>query len=300
LFTLDQAVAAEAKGMAPVLLYGLDGFVDAGIVAGLAISDVVAHGDARRVATFDVDNLVDYRARRPPMVIGEHGWEAVHTPELAVDLVRDADGTGFLLMYGPEPDVRWEAFAGAVGDLAVDLNVSQAIGVHGVPAPSPHTRPLRVSSATSGAAPIHGQTPRAKLQVPGSAQALIDFRLGERGIDSTTVLAHIPHYLAVLPYPAGSVALLEQVGRLSALHFDLSRLAAAAAETGRDIARQIDASQELEEMVRDLERRHDERAGAQPLALPGEVLPDAETIAAELEAFLAEQPGAEGTGNRDS
>jgi hypothetical protein len=271
------------------LLYALDGFVDAGIAAGLAINDVIAHGETRRVATFDVDNLVDYRSRRPPMVIGEHGWEAVHTPELAVDLVRDAEGTGFLLMYGPEPDVRWEAFAQAVGDIAVDLGVGQAIGMHGVPSPTPHTRPLRVSSATSGASPVYGNAPRAKVQVPGSAQGLVDFRLAERGIDSTTVLVHIPHYLAVLPYPAGAVGLLERIGTISPLRFDLSRLAGAAEETARDIARQIDGTRELEDMVHDLERRHDERVDGLPLALPGEALPDAETIAAELEAFLAQQ-----------
>jgi hypothetical protein len=282
-------MAAEARGTSPVLLYALDGFVDAGMAAGLAIGDFLGHGDARRVVTFDVDELVDYRSRRPPMVIGEAGWEAVHTPELAIDLIRDAKGTDFLLMYGPEPDVRWEAFAGAIGDIAGDLGVSQAIGMHGLPAPTPHTRPLRVTSPATGVALVQGEARKAKVQVPGSAQALIDYRLAERGIDSKTVLVHVPHYLSVLPYAPAAVALLERVSQVSSLDFDLSRLTAQAETTGRDIARQIEGSSELEEMVRDLERRHDERNGSGLLALPGEALPDAETIAAELEAFLAEQ-----------
>ncbi|MDR1427813.1 MAG: PAC2 family protein, partial [Bifidobacteriaceae bacterium] len=108
LYSLDPAVVAEAQGTAPVLLYAFDGFVDAGIAAGLAINDFATHGEARRLATFSADELVDYRSRRPPMVLGASGWEAVHTQELAIDLVHDAQGTGFLLMYGPEPDLRWE------------------------------------------------------------------------------------------------------------------------------------------------------------------------------------------------
>jgi hypothetical protein len=116
---------------------------------------------------------------------------------------------------------------------------------------------------------------------------LVDYRLAERGIDSKTVLAHIPHYLAVLPYPSGTIALLERVSDVAPLTFDLSRLAAAAEQTDRQVARQVAEAEELSEVVRELERRYDEQAASGPLALPGESLPGAEDIAAELEAFLA-------------
>jgi hypothetical protein len=159
--------------------------------------------------------------------------------------------------------------------------------MHGVPAPVPHTRPLRVTA--SGAELIRAGSRQAKLQVPGSAQALVDYRLSGRGIDSKTVLVHVPHYLAVTPHAASAVALLERVSLVSALRFDLTRLATAAEQTDREIARQVEGSEELGEMVRDLERNYDERGTSTPLALPGEPLPDAEAIAAELEAFLAEQ-----------
>ncbi|HEX5813189.1 MAG TPA: PAC2 family protein, partial [Pseudonocardia sp.] len=51
----------------PVLVMVLDGFVDAGAAARLAVESLLAAGAAQRVARFDVDQLVDYRSRRPPL-----------------------------------------------------------------------------------------------------------------------------------------------------------------------------------------------------------------------------------------
>jgi hypothetical protein len=300
LYQLDSAVAAEVSGTDPVLLYAFDGFVDAGIAAGLAINDFLVHGQARRLATLAGDELLDYRSRRPPMVIGQTGWEAVHTPELAIDLVNDAEGRGFLLCYGPEPDLRWEAFAEAVGDIATGVGVAQAIGMYGVPSPTPHTRGVKATGPAPGSGLIRpggrAGTPRARIQVPGSAGSLLDYRLAERGIEAGTVIVHIPHYLVATPYPAGTIAMLEQIAATSPLRFDLTRLADAAEATDREIDRQVAGTPELAEMIAQLEAEHDDARLGGPLALPGEPLPDAEAIAAELEAFLAEQNrGRDGT-----
>ena len=53
------------------------------------------------VARFDVDQLHDYRARRPPMLFVEDHWESYEDPELAVHLLHDEAGTPFLLLAGP-------------------------------------------------------------------------------------------------------------------------------------------------------------------------------------------------------
>ncbi len=45
----------------PVLLVALDGFVDAGSAARLAVEALVEGREQRLVARFDVDQLLDYR-----------------------------------------------------------------------------------------------------------------------------------------------------------------------------------------------------------------------------------------------
>ena len=53
------------------------------------------------IARFDVDRLIDYRSKRPTMTFVTDHWESYQAPELVVHLLRDADGTPFLLLRVP-------------------------------------------------------------------------------------------------------------------------------------------------------------------------------------------------------
>ena len=66
---------------------------------------------------FDVDQLVDYRSRRPPLRFDTDHWASYAAPELDVVALTDTGGTGYLLLAGPEPDTQWERFAAAVEQL---------------------------------------------------------------------------------------------------------------------------------------------------------------------------------------
>ena len=60
----------------PVLVQALTGFVDAGNATRLAREHLlVVARRAASIATFDVDQLLDYRSRRPPMIFVEDHWE---------------------------------------------------------------------------------------------------------------------------------------------------------------------------------------------------------------------------------
>ena len=97
----------------PVLIQALDGFVDAGSVRRLVREQLLASSEAV-LARFDVDQLIDYRSRRPPMVFERDHWSGYADPRLAVHLLHDDMGTTFLLLEGPEPDYQWERFLAAV------------------------------------------------------------------------------------------------------------------------------------------------------------------------------------------
>src|SRR5918998_5159612 len=105
----------------PVLVIVLDGFVEAGSAARLAVDSLLATGPGRLVARFDVDQLVDYRSRRPPLRFETDRWASYSAPELDVVALTDSGGAGYLLLSGPEPDTQWERFAAAVAQLVADL-----------------------------------------------------------------------------------------------------------------------------------------------------------------------------------
>ena len=91
----------------PILVQALDGFVDAGGGRRLAREHLLGALDSEPLVSFDVDQLLDYRSRRPEMTFTRDHWDGYAAPALSVDVLRDLDGTGFLLLYGPEPDVQW-------------------------------------------------------------------------------------------------------------------------------------------------------------------------------------------------
>ena len=97
------------------------------------------------VATFDADELLDYRARRPIIFFqGDHLTD-YRPPRLSLDLARDEIGQQFLLLTGYEPDFQWERFTAAVLGLIDALEVSSTTWVNSIPMPVPHTRPIGVT-----------------------------------------------------------------------------------------------------------------------------------------------------------
>ena len=153
LYEIDENLPALDR---PVLVHALSGFIDAGSAGQLVRDHLLGTLEHRVVARFDVDQLLDYRARRPPMVFVEDHWESYEDPTLALHVVYDAAGTPFLLLDGAEPDVQWERFITAVRQLVERLGVRLAVGLHGIPMGVPHTRPAGVTAHGTRAELIAG------------------------------------------------------------------------------------------------------------------------------------------------
>jgi predicted ATP-grasp superfamily ATP-dependent carboligase len=171
--------------------------------------------------------------------------------------------------------------------------VRLVINLTAIPMAVPHTRPIGVT--------VHGTSPEltegheawfATAQVPGSAVGLMEFRLGEAGHDAMGFAVHVPHYLARAEYPQAARVLLDHVGIAAELFLPTESLSKAAERTEAEIAEQVEASEEVRQVVQALERQYDMvatgRGERSSLGLAGE-LPSADELAAEVERFLADQ-----------
>ncbi|WP_163275954.1 proteasome assembly chaperone family protein [Cellulomonas iranensis] len=284
--------ATRDGGAGPVLVHAVRGFVDAGHAGQVAVDHLVSGAPAQRLVTFDVDQLVDYRSRRPVMTFDE-GWTGYDAPELVVDLLHDAQGTPFLLLHGLEPDVQWERWVAAVRQVVERFDVPLVVGLHGIPMGVPHTRPISVTAHATRADLVADHTSFfGTVQVPASASALLELRLGEAGHDAMGFAVHVPHYLAQSPYPAAGLAGLRHVQRAAGLDLRLADLEPAAAEATREVERQVEGSSEVAAVVQALEEQYDaftRSVGRTSLLAQATDLPTAEEIGAELERFLATQ-----------
>lgn len=281
----------------PVLLYHFEGFVDAGATGRLAMAHLLAKLEHRVIVKFDHDRLLDYRSRRPIMIFDTDRWVDCDTPSLVIHLVRDLEGTPFLLMTGPEPDREWELFVKAVRSVSDRLGVSRLVTAHGIPMAVPHTRPLGLTPHGSKPEVLEnvagaGTGPFGRVQVPGSAAALIEYRLGAEGYDALGFAVHVPHYLAQAEYPQAAVTALDAISLSTGLIFPMDELRAVAETTTAEIQEQIQASEELATAIKGLEQQYDAfTAGTQRQNLIAEniPMPTGEELAAQFERFLAER-----------
>ncbi|CAM3710895.1 proteasome assembly chaperone family protein [Kibdelosporangium persicum] len=278
-----------------VLLHHFDGFMDAGSAGAALVEQLLTAYDNRVIARFDVDGLLDYRARRPAMTFVQDHWEDYQTPELVVRLLHDRVGTPFLLMTGPEPDFRWETFVQAVRQLVERWGVRLTIGVHGIPMGIPHTRPLGLTAhATRPELVAEHQPLFSRVQVPGNVAGLLELRLGESGHDAIGFAAHVPHYLVQSTYPAAALVLLDAVSRATGLVLPPGGLEESSRRADAEIARQVSESAQVAEVVAALEQQYDAFTSAKQednLLLDPDNIPSADELGAELERFLAEQQG---------
>ncbi|NED50258.1 PAC2 family protein [Micromonospora aurantiaca] len=278
----------------PVLIQALTGFVDAGNATRLAREQLLTSLDARVIARFDVDQVFDYRSRRPVMTFVEDHWESYDAPALELHLLHDDDETPFLLLTGPEPDLQWERFVAAVAGLCARLDVRLTVGLNSIPMAVPHTRPSGVTAHATRKELIAGHEPwLQKVQVPAGVGHLLEYRLGEQGRDALGFAAHVPHYVAQAEYPAAAEALLSAVSRSTGLLLPVETLRTAAEAVRVEIDRQVTQTEEAATLVQALEEQYDAfaRGRGEKNLLAGETgpLPTADELGAELERFLAEQ-----------
>ena len=278
-----------AEGERPVLVHALDGFLSAGQADQLAARHLVASSGGRVVASFDLDQMYDYRARRPGLVFDKDHYANYDAPRLLVRLLKDADGTPYLLLSGPEPDYRWEAFAAAVRALVERFDVRLVVGIGAVPMGVPHTRPVMITThATRSDLVDRPNLWRAQLLVPTSAQSLLELRLGEGGHDAMGYVAHVPHYLSQVEFPTAAVALLAAVSERTGLRLDLTALAESAESTLTEIDEQV-AEQDDGSVLSGLEEQYDAfaRGASESLLATEGPLPTADELGQQVEQFLA-------------
>lgn len=276
----------------PVLIMAPDGWIDAGLGGATAFGTLLSELDTEVVATFNVDDLLDHRSRRPTARIVDGVYEDLIWPEIHLRAGHDAAGRDVLLLAGPEPDHQWRAYAAALGEAATLFGVRLLVGMGAFPAPVPHTRPASLAAtATSAELAARIGVVKGTLEVPAGVLVAVERRFAEIDIPAIGLWARVPHYAAAMPYPEASLVLLEGLAKVADVSVDTTPLREASDATRSRLDELVANSVEHSAMVRQLEERVDgaesDEAQASELAPDGwDNLPSGDELAAELERFL--------------
>lgn len=290
LFELTAEAGSVPEGLH--LVAGLTGFADAGGAVSQFTEYLLGTLEQTVVASFDADELLDYRARRPIIYFDQDHLTNYQPPTLRLYLAHDEIGQQFLLLAGYEPDFRWDQFTGAVLDLVARFKIASTTWVHAIPMPVPHTRPIGVTVSGNRSDLTESMSVwRPHTQVAANALHLTEYRLQEGGASVVGFVLLIPHYLADTEFPSAALSAIESTSAATGLIFPSDRLREQNREFVARIDEQVGENPELAKLVGTLEQRYDAYMEGSTLRSPltdedGE-LPTADEIAAELEKFLA-------------
>lgn len=275
---------------APVLVAAFDGWIDAAGAATACANHLAEGGEV--LASFDVDSLNDYRARRPVLDVVDGVLARMQWPDIVLRHVR-LGGRDLLVLVGPEPDYKWKQLGNDVMDLAIRLGVVEWISLGAIPAAVPHTRPVPVlATASTGATLRDGeqQGPGGILRVPAAALSAIEMTVAGAGIPAIGYYAQVPHYVGTSAYAPATLALLQYLERRLGIALPLGSLADEAIEQRQRLDAAIAEDEDSREYLGRLESLASE-----------ERVPSGDEIASEIERYLrqAGSGGDGGEGPRD-
>ena len=228
-------------------------------------------------------------------------YEGYDAPRLLVRLLRDSGGTPYLLLHGPEPDNRWEAFARAVREVIERLEVTRVVAMGSVPMAVPHTRPIAITPHANRpswcpAQPVarRAADPEQRAVAAGGATGGV----GPRHARLRRAHPALPRP-ARLPEGRSDPARAGRAGRPA--HRRPHRAARAGREREGEIERYLAANEEVGEVVPALEQQYDafERAedDGSSLLASDQPLPTGEEIGQQFEQFLAGLDAPDGPGS---
>jgi proteasome assembly chaperone (PAC2) family protein len=265
------------------------GWNDAGEAASSALTFMGAGLEARRFATIDPEEFVDFQATRPEVKLVEGVTRTIEWPEWEVYEARVPRAPrDLVILTGPEPSYRWRTFCAHVVELSEAIGVQLVVTLGALLADVPHSRPVGVTAHASDPALVE----RLSLQPPTyegptGITGVLQSACAAAGLPSASLWAAVPHYVAVSPNPKGALALLRRLESLVGVTVDATQLETAAVDYERQVTRAVELDPEVQAFVERLERAADEEEGPTDLSQ----IPSGDVLAREFQRFLRQRGG---------
>ncbi|MFV0407147.1 MAG: PAC2 family protein [Propioniciclava sp.] len=229
----------------PVALASFSGWNDAGDAATGVLDHLTDIATTKLVYSLDPDDYYDFTENRPVLVRSEPDAERRlqwATTEILVAALPERD---LVLINGPEPNLRWRAFANALVSALRTAQPERVITMGAMLADVPHSRPTPV--AENG---TDYEGPSGVVGVLTSACKTADFEV-------SSLWASVPHYVADPPNPKATLALLRRVEDLLDVSVDLKDLPQQADVWESRVAELVAEDPDILTYVGELEEHYD-------------------------------------------
>jgi len=241
----------------PVVILAYAGWNDGGEAATTAAAHLLETFTARKLATLEIEEFVDYTVVRPHVRLGEGDVREIRWPDHEFFAIRSETRSFDLVVgLGVEPHLRWRAFSAAIVELVQAIGAKRVILLGAFLDEVIYSQPIQVIGGSSdpelaaslGLAASRYEGPTGIVGVLGDA-------IQRAGVPTLSLWARLPHYVQEVPNSRAALALLQRVEAVTGFPLDKSSLETAAATFDQEVSEAIAADPQLSAYVRELKRR---------------------------------------------
>jgi proteasome assembly chaperone (PAC2) family protein len=269
----------------PILVCAFRGWNDAAAAASTALASIANDLEGELIARIDPEDFFDFQSTRPTITMDEGQTRRIEWPENNVFAVRVPTADRDLVLFdGTEPNLRWRTFSETVATVADALGVEMVITLGALIAEVSHTLPVPITGLASSQELVEElELERSSYEGPTGIVGVVHDLCRQNGLDSASLWAAVPHYVAAVPNPKAALALLRRLEGLTGIAVEASELEEETEDYEEQIGRAVAANPEIEELVQRIEAEQ-----ADLLDEEGE-LPNADTLAREFQRFLRQR-----------
>jgi proteasome assembly chaperone (PAC2) family protein len=269
----------------PILVGAFRGWNDAAAAASTALASIANDLEGEQIAYIDPEDFFDFQSTRPTIAMDEGQTRRIEWPENNVIAVRVPTADRDLVLFdGTEPNLRWRTFSETVATVADALGVEMVITLGALIAEVSHTLPVPITGLASSQELVEElELERSSYEGPTGIVGVVHDLCRQNGLDSASLWAAVPHYVAAVPNPKAALALLRRLEGLTGIAVEASELEEETADYEEQIGRAVAANPEIEELVARIEAEQ-----VDLLDEEGE-LPNADTLAREFQRFLRQR-----------
>jgi len=280
---------AEVELRQPVLVAAFRGWNDAGDAASFAAAHLERVWSASELASIDPEDFYDFQAVRPQVELIEGVTRKITWPSNEF-MAAKLDGVehDVIVLVGTEPSTKWRTFANLIVETARAHDVKLVITLGALLADVPHSRDVPITGTAVDPELIERlDLQRSRYEGPTGIVGVLHEAFSQAGIDSASLWAAVPHYLAVTPNPKAALALVERATQLVGVAAEIDDLQRATSVYEERVTEMVSSDEDVQAYVRMLEDRTDERENLEEMD-PTQ-MPSGDDIAAELERFLRDK-----------
>lgn len=240
------------------MIAAFEGWNDAGDAASAALDHLVVQWGAVEFAAVDPEEFYDFTTLRPEVRIDDGDIRQVLWPCNRFSWALPVGAPGVILLRGIEPQLRWRTFCDEILDVAASLDARLVLTLGALLADVAHTRPTPVYGTAYERSVIDAlNLEPSRYEGPTGIVGVLHDRCRTRGINSASLWAAVPSYVAAAPSPKASLALVERIGRMLATPIPTEELRRAAEDYDSQLSSLVAEDDDTASYVRHLEETHD-------------------------------------------